>query len=95
MSEHKEYLTSVSFRNGRYYVTREITNINGTFTKWDFMSATERAELEATPYTANGIGACSKCGKELETEADFAKHYVISDLRYLNLGYCPNDTIEL
>jgi hypothetical protein len=32
---------------------------------------------------------CSGCGAVLETEADFAKHFLIPDERYLNLGYCP------
>jgi hypothetical protein len=25
----------------------------------------------------------------LGTEADFAKHFVVPDPRYLNIGYCP------
>lgn len=34
---------------------------------------------------------CSGCGTMLETESDFAKHFIITDEAYLNLGECPND----
>lgn len=30
------------------------------------------------------------CGEYFETEADFAKHFVIPDTRFLNLGWCPH-----
>jgi hypothetical protein len=33
---------------------------------------------------------CSGCGALLETEADFVRHYLVPDERFLNLGYCPN-----
>jgi hypothetical protein len=46
--------------------------------------------MERTPFKANGTGRCSACGTELPTEADFAKHYLVEDERFLNLGYCPN-----
>lgn len=46
--------------------------------------------LEETPFTANGTGSCSGCDQVLPTEADFAKHYVVPDERYYNLGYCPS-----
>lgn len=55
-------------------------------TKWDLISADQRAALEATPYGGNG---CSRCGASFATEADFARHYIVPDARYLNLGYCP------
>jgi hypothetical protein len=45
----------------------------------------ELASLERTPCNLN----CSGCGVLLETEADFAQHFVLSDTRYLNLGECP------
>lgn len=32
---------------------------------------------------------CSGCGKLLESEYDFAAHFIIPDERYLNLGECP------
>lgn len=34
---------------------------------------------------------CSGCGAVLETEWDFASHFVIPDERFLNLGNCPSD----
>jgi hypothetical protein len=33
--------------------------------------------------------SCTGCGEDFKTEADFFKHYLITDERYLNLGYCP------
>lgn len=34
---------------------------------------------------------CTGCGEVLETEKDFAGHFMVPDERYLNLGYCPNN----
>lgn len=34
-------------------------------------------------------GACAGCGAILATEGDFARHFLIPDERYLNLGLCP------
>ena len=52
--------------------------------------------LEETPLwepdgTDGGAGPmrCGTCGKELPTEADFAKHYTVPDIRFRNLGHCP------
>jgi hypothetical protein len=42
--------------------------------------------LERTPFGR----PCSGCGEFLSTEADFAKHFVIFDERFLNIGECPN-----
>lgn len=33
--------------------------------------------------------SCGTCGVEFETEADFAKHYLVPDERYTNIGRCP------
>lgn len=35
-------------------------------------------------------GTCSGCGTRLETEGDFARHFLIRDATYLNLGECPH-----
>lgn len=32
---------------------------------------------------------CDGCGQVLETEWDFASHFIIPDEQYLNLGGCP------
>jgi hypothetical protein len=67
-------------------------------TKWEILEARmtkaqkawEKASqeiigLERTPFG----GSCGSCGAVLDTEADFAKHYLVDDERYLNLGNCP------
>lgn len=58
-------------------------------TKWDLISAEERASLERTPLSV----PCSGCNTPLETEADVAKHFVLMrrspNEYYLNLGWCP------
>lgn len=33
---------------------------------------------------------CSGCGEDVSTERLFSEHFIISDPRYYNLGYCPN-----
>lgn len=68
-------------------------------TKWDILTerlstmedkaAKLRRELEALQRTTFGL-PCSGCLEILETEADFARHYLVRDERYLNLGWCPN-----
>ena len=44
--------------------------------------------MERTPFQANGTGRCSQCDTALPTEADFAKHYLVPDEQYINLGEC-------
>lgn len=70
-------------------------------TKWDVLVSRRdelAAQLEAANRELRGLEitrcglTCSGCGTYLETEADFAKHFVIPDIRYLNLGNCPNVT---
>jgi predicted nucleotidyltransferase len=46
------------------------------------------AQLQYLENTKFG-GECSYCGLYLETEADFAKHYLVPDERLYNLGNCP------
>jgi hypothetical protein len=85
MADRKEYTTRAHVRYGKVYVTREITGISAPYTKWMLLSDDERIRLEETELDTN----CSQCGEKLATEADFAKHFIISDLQYFNLGYCP------
>jgi hypothetical protein len=72
-------------------------------TKWDILQerleeaklVVQRLEdeikyLENTPFVVNGTGECSGCREVLATEKDFAKHFLIPDERFLNLGNCPN-----
>lgn len=59
-------------------------------TKWDLIDETERAALNRIPFG----DACSGCGIMLTTEGDFARHFVLTDRRYLNLGNCRNQVID-
>lgn len=54
-------------------------------TKWDLISEDEREGFRNTPCNLN----CTGCGELLATEADFAAHFVLADIRYKNLGECP------
>jgi len=66
-------------------------------TKFEIMKAREAAlkealeaiqhRLEAEENTPCGL-SCD-CGQYFETEADFAKHFIIPDEHFLNLGECP------
>lgn len=68
-------------------------------TKWEILEARltelEKEVAKAKHYmeglenTPCGL-TCHGCNTELPTEADFAKHFTISDERFLNLGECPN-----
>lgn len=68
-------------------------------TKWTILSdrlakAREAcADAEQALYGLDGTPCgltCSGCGKFLETEGDFARHFTVPDSRYLNLGECPS-----
>lgn len=48
----------------------------------------ELRNLEKTVFH-DGLKQCSTCGAPIPTEAAFAKHYLVDDERYLNLGNCP------
>lgn len=63
----------------------DIPVTGGWQTKWDYLSERDREFAERQWL----VRACSYCGIILMTEADFAKHFVLPDARYLNLGYCP------
>lgn len=55
-------------------------------TNWDLRSDEDRIWLQRTNLTFPTH--CNSCGYWLVTEADFAKHYVIGDVNYPNLGIC-------
>lgn len=63
--------------------------IERPITLWDIISDSEREYMERQPFNGTGKGQCSGCGIEHKTEADFARHYWIPELRYRNLGLCP------
>lgn len=54
-------------------------------TKWDLL--TEQEQRELTNQRCDLY--CAGCETLLETEADFAQHFIIPDTQYRNLGYCP------
>lgn len=75
-----------------------IVNVSHTETKWTWLEkrlAAAQAEVDALAGQLQGLeatpfgGDCSGCGQHLETEGDFAKHYIVRDPRYLNMGECP------
>jgi hypothetical protein len=55
--------------------------------------AERKAYLEGLDKTPFG-STCDGCQAPLETEADFAKHFLVNSMDqlngHLNLGYCPN-----
>lgn len=55
--------------------------------------ARRRRELDGLESTPCGY-PCSACGTVLETELDFAQHFVVAQIdrmnRHFNLGECPN-----
>lgn len=70
-----------------------------THTKWSVLTGRAeslRAELDKLERELRGMEntpcgvPCTGCGTVLVTEADFAKHFTVPDLRFLNLGDCPN-----
>jgi hypothetical protein len=67
-------------------------------TKWDILKEKEARLIKELEDLQKDFAwmervktdiVCSGCGKPLETEAGFAKHFVIPDERFLNLGNCP------
>jgi hypothetical protein len=56
-------------------------------TKADLISADELAALDRIPFGH----PCSGCGIELPTEGAFARHFIVPDTQYKNLGYCPTN----
>jgi hypothetical protein len=59
-------------------------------TKWDLLGDADRESVERQTITADGMPVpCTLCEADLVTEADFARHFTIPDLRYWNLGDCP------
>ena len=56
----------------------------------------EMAYLEGLDNTPCGL-TCGGCGTLLETEGDFARHFVVSRMdemnNNLNLGNCPNKDV--
>jgi len=63
-----------------------------TLTKFDTLTSSDRYALTRTPLGHtwdDDPTPCNACGIPLATEADFARHFVVADPRYLNLGDCP------
>lgn len=80
-----------------------IVNVSSTETKWTWLQkrlAGAQAEVDALAGQLQGLentpydGQCMTCGHYMETEADFAKHYIVRDPRYLNLGECPTKFVN-
>lgn len=61
-------------------------------TKWDLMTPEQRAGLDG--QDSGVTGGCSGCGADVSTEGRFARHFVLPDLRYWNLGDCPDKELN-
>jgi hypothetical protein len=84
-----------------------IVNVSTTETKWTWLQkrlagaqaqvdalAGQIQGLENTELNSDGSSTtCLTCGVNMHTEADFAKHYIVPDPRYLNIGYCPHNKV--
>lgn len=55
-------------------------------TKWDLVNERTRHYLDNT--LLGTPVACNTCGWEMKTEGEFARHYVVTDIDYTNLGTC-------
>lgn len=55
-------------------------------TKWDLSGENERQWMERT--NLHRPVNCHTCDALIITEAHFAKHYIVEDVRYPGLGYC-------
>jgi hypothetical protein len=62
-------------------------------TKWDLLGDEDRAAYERTPLSQpdGSPVTCPHCNTPMTTEAAFAQHFVITDLRYWNVGDCPRE----
>jgi hypothetical protein len=67
----------------RFAIQRELGYHNTT--KWDLITEAYHGKLVETSFGH----PCSGCGEMLHTEADFARHFIVPDVRYVNLGFCP------
>lgn len=67
-----------------------LRNAGERITKYELMTRSERAHAHNDKFN----GVCSGCGEHLETEADFAKHFVVSDWRYRNIGACDKEKVS-
>jgi hypothetical protein len=55
-------------------------------TKWDFLMAENRIGLDQTPLNVR----CAACEEPFRSEGEYARHYIVPNPLYLNIGYCPN-----
>ncbi len=90
MGEEFNYERSTDGRNP--YAYRVIGVIPAEpVTKWDLLGDDDREAYDGMPLTDSegGVLRCSGCDELLPTEGAFARHFVLPDLRYWNLGRCP------
>jgi hypothetical protein len=55
-------------------------------TKADLVTEEHLRQLDATPADFQ----CSECNRPLKTEGEFARHFYVPDVQYVNLGSCPD-----
>lgn len=64
--------------------------IGPQLTRWDLITPAEREALSLAKFN----GRCSGCNEYLETEEDFARHFIVSNKQFKNLGECPKKMRE-
>lgn len=67
----------------RHRIARER---NGFVTKADLITPESLADLDNVTIDET---ECVGCGIALKSEGDFARHFIVDDVRYVNLGHCP------
>ena len=55
-------------------------------TKWDYLMVENQIGLDQTPLNTK----CAGCQEPIRSEGDFARHFIVPNPIYLNIGYCPN-----
>lgn len=74
-------------------MTTKMDILRDELTEAEAKAAALREHIDGLAATSCGL-TCGGCGKVLDTEADFADHFVISRynqrMHYLNLGECPH-----
>jgi hypothetical protein len=59
-------------------------------TKWDYLMIEDRIALDQTPLSTPTKCSAPECEVIIRNEGEFARHFIVPNPLYLNIGYCPN-----